>query len=298
MICKKEAREGAFKLTFALITVLSLVPALGAQQGSGQNNAQNSGQQFAQQAQQQKPSAAQTQQAPVAEEPKADPAEEAAYKSFVQIDAQNTDQQIQAGEQFIEKYPSSRYVQGIYSRLTQAYYSKQQFDKMYVAGDKALALNGDDISVLVLVGWVMPHSYNPNDLEAEKKLDKAGRYCKHGLELLGSLQRPEGMSDEAFAAAKSEAADHGHSGLGLVYFRQNKFAESVAELQQAIKATNNPDPTNYYVMGIDQQQLKQYGDAADSFTKCASSPSGLQAACKQKAEQAKQQASQAAPSKP
>ena len=32
---------------------------------------------------------------------------------------------------------------------------------MYADADKALALNPDDVTVLVLVGWVIPHYYDP-----------------------------------------------------------------------------------------------------------------------------------------
>src|SRR5271155_4622019 len=93
-------------------------------------------------------------QAP-AEAPKIDPEEEKAYKAFNDANApQQADVRIKLGEQFLAKYPQSRYAVQIYERLMQDYLDKQEFDKMYDAGDKALAINPDDVTVLVVTGWV------------------------------------------------------------------------------------------------------------------------------------------------
>src|SRR5580700_8102947 len=89
-------------------------------------------------------------QAP-AEAPKIDPEEEKAYKAFYDANApQQADVRIKLGEQFLAKYPQSKYAEQIYARLMQDYLDKQQFDKMYDAADKALAINPDDVTVLVV----------------------------------------------------------------------------------------------------------------------------------------------------
>jgi tetratricopeptide (TPR) repeat protein len=226
-----------------------------------------------------------------AEPPKSDPAEETAYKAFHDTNQpQDIDKDIQLGEQFVQKYPNSKYDEAVYSGLTHEYFTKQQLDKMYAAADKALALNPDDVTVLVLVGWVIPHNYDPNDLEADRKLDKAEGYEKHALELLGTMTKPPGVTDEQFATAKASALSQAHSGLGLIYFRKQDFENSVKELKLAESAAANPDPTDFYVMGISLQQLKRYSEAADAFTKCAQIPGGLADRCKQSADQAKKQA--------
>lgn len=235
---------------------------------------------------------------PPGETPKADPEEEKAYADFHALKPDQTDQEIQLGEAFVQKYPTSKYTEIIYSRLVTAYFTKQQFDKMYAAADKALALNNNDVVVLTLVGWVIPHSYDPNDIEADRKLDKAESYEKQALEALPALEKPAGMTDEDFAKAKSDKTSMAHSGLGLVYFRRQQFAESAKELEQAVQLAPKPDPVDLYVLGIDDTQTKHFSEAEDAFQKCAASPSGLAATCKQKAEQAKKDAaSQPAPPK-
>jgi len=246
----------------------------------------------------QAPAAQPGQQAP-AEVPKVDPEEEKAYKAFYDASTpQQADARIKMGEDFVAKYPKSKYAEVVYARLMQDYFNKQQLPKMYEAADKALALNPDDVSVLVLEGWVIPHNIDPNSMDAEPLLNKAEAQEKHALELLPNLPKPATMTDDQFAKAKNDALSQAHSGLGLIEFRKQDFANSVTELQQGEKLATVPDPTDFYVMGIELQALKRFGDATDAFQKCAQIPGGLADRCKQKADETKKQAAaQPAPPK-
>jgi tetratricopeptide (TPR) repeat protein len=278
-------------LALALAAFAMVAPASGAQQ-------QNPSQQGQQPQQQQPAKPGEQGQTPPngqaqgpAEAPKVDPEEEKAYKDFADLKPDDYDKQIQQGEDFVKKYPQSKYDEFIYSRLTNAYYSKQQLDKMYAAGDKALALNPNDVTVLVLVGWVIPHNIDPNDLDSDRRLEKAQGYEKHALEVLPTLPKPATLTDEQFAAAKSREEATAHSGLGLIYFRQRKAEDSLKELQQAT-AVQQSDPVDFFIMGIDLVGLKRYNDAVDAFQKCAQIPGVMQDRCKQQAEKAKAQAAQ------
>jgi tetratricopeptide (TPR) repeat protein len=222
-----------------------------------------------------------------AEPPKADPAEEAAYKLFSEIKPEDSDKRILDGEQFTQKYPASKYSLQVYTALTDAYYNKQQLDKMFAAADKALALDPDDVSVLVMVGWVIPHSHDPNDLEADRKLDKAEAYEKHALEVLAAMPKPVGLTDDQFAKVKVQAQSQAHSALGLVYYRRQDLAKSIAEFQEGTSTAPTPDPIDYFVMGVELQKLTKYTEAADSFQKCAAIPGPFVDRCKTAGEQAK-----------
>jgi tetratricopeptide (TPR) repeat protein len=222
--------------------------------------------------------------------PKADPEEEAAYKAFSDTKPDDADKRIQLGEAYVQKYPSGKYLDPVYQGLTTAYYSKQDFPKMYADADKALAANPDDVTVLVLVGWVIPHNFDPNDLAAESRLDKGEKYEKHALEVLATLPKPANMTDEQFAKVKAQGEAQAHSGLGLIYFRRQNYEESIAELKKSTADPANQDPTDYYVMGVELTRLKRFSESADAFAKCAASPGGLQDRCKQMGADAKKQA--------
>jgi len=224
--------------------------------------------------------------------PAVDPQEEAAYKAFFDAGPQAPDTRIQLGNDFVQKYPTSHYAESVYAGLVQAYYSKQDWKNFYADADKALALNADDVSVLTMVGWVIPHVINPDDPDTQKNLDKAETYEKHAIELIGAMPKPATLTDDQFSQSKAMALSQAHSGLGLVYFRRQRLEDSVSELKQATEGAASPDQTDYYVLGIDLQSLKRYPESADAFNRCSQIMGGLQDRCKQNADNARKQAAQ------
>ena len=224
--------------------------------------------------------------------PKVDPLEEAAYKAFYDAGPRDADKRIQLGGVFRQKYPSSHYLESVYSGLTTAYYSKQDWKNFYACADKALAIKPDDVDILVTVGWVIPHVITPDDPDASTKLDKAERYEKQAIVAMATLVKPATMTDEQFATTKAEKLAEAHSGLGLTYFRRQQYEDSVKELQQATQGAANPDPTDLFVLGFSLQNLHRYSEAVDAYNRCAQAPGALQDRCKQSAEAAKKLAAQ------
>ncbi len=219
--------------------------------------------------------------------PPVDPAEEAAYKAFYDSSPQDPDTKIRLGEAFVQKYPASLYDESVFSALTQTYAAKQDWTNFNADADKALALNPDDATVLVIVGWVIPHNIDPANPDAARDLDKAEHYEKHAMEIIPTLPKPAKMPDDDFAKSKTALLSEAHSGLGLVYFRRQDSEDSVKELQQATQLAATPDPTDLFVLGLGLQGLNRYADAADAFKRCAQIPSGLQDRCKQSADAAR-----------
>jgi tetratricopeptide (TPR) repeat protein len=222
--------------------------------------------------------------------PKLNPKEEADYKALVALpdnDRSTADKKIQLSQQFLQKYPGSRYEESVMNQAVSAYYAKQDWNNLYATADKAVAKDPDDIDVLTVVGWVIPHLYNHDDPDAEKKLDKAESYEKHAIEVIPTLPKPDNLTDQQFADAKAGKLSQAHSGLGLVYFRLQDFPNSVKELQLATSGGGMPDPTDFYALGAGLMQLNRNSEASDAFSKCAEIPGGLQDRCKQMAAQAK-----------
>ncbi|HTU34134.1 MAG TPA: hypothetical protein VMF66_10070 [Candidatus Acidoferrum sp.] len=279
-----------------LATAAALAFAFASPTGQAAQQQSPSQQSQQQQQNQTKPTLGQSQtpasgQAAAPATPKVDPEEEAAYKSFADLKPDDYDGQIQQGEAFVKKYPQSRYNVAVYSRLVTAYYNKQQMDKMYDASDKALAINPNNVEVLALVGWVIPHNIDPNDPSSGPKLQKSEVYEQRALQIIPTLSKPANLTDDQFAQAKAQETSLAHSGLGLTYFREQKAEDSVKELQLAT-STDKPDPVDLFVMGIDLSSLKRYNDAAQAFDKCSQIPGAMQDRCKQQEAKAKTEATQ------
>lgn len=215
--------------------------------------------------------------------------EDAAFKAFQAVLVSDTKQKIQAGEAFLQKYPESRYKSGVYAPLTFAYLQDGQLKKMEEYGEKEIALVPNDVSTLALMAQTLPrsiHSDTPQP-EAAQLLSKAEQYSKQAIEITPTIPKPATMTDEAFASAKNQNLAMAHSGLGLVYIRRGKNAEAITELNEAVKVDPNPDPVNYYLLGMANKSTSHFDDAITAFNKCAAMPGQMQAACKAQAEDTK-----------
>jgi tetratricopeptide (TPR) repeat protein len=223
--------------------------------------------------------------------PAASPEEDSGFKAV----QQTTDpkKKIQLAEEFLQKYPQSRYRASMYQALVQGYFVTQQVPKMLEAGEKEVELNPNDAAVLAVMGQALARTYNAKAPDAAKQLDKAEQYSKRAIEITPTLPKPEALTDEAFSNAKNDTLVMAHGGLGLVYIRRGKFSEAVPELEQSVKADSHPepDPVNYYLLGVADKQTSHFEAAAAAFAKCATVQSTLQATCKSSAEDAKKQGS-------
>jgi tetratricopeptide (TPR) repeat protein len=216
--------------------------------------------------------------------------EDAAIKTFRTAPITDMAKKDQLGEEFLQKYPQSRYRTEVYALLVRGYLSLGQLDKMETAGDKEIELNPADAQTLAIMGSTLPRVMNAATPEPQKRLDKAELYSKKALEVLPTLVKPDELSDADFLKAKDQTSALAYSGLGIVAFRRSKFAEAIPNFEQAVKLDPTPDPVNFYLLGIANEKTSHFDDAATAFTKCAAVPGGLQATCKSGADEAKKMA--------
>ena len=229
---------------------------------------------------------------PVAQPP-VNAEEDAAAKAFETLPNTDLPKKIAAGEDFLKKYPESRYRPVIYSSLTMAYIQDGKPDKAFEVGDKEVALKPDDVQTLALLSQTIPRAMNPSTQEPTKQLAKAETYAKRAIDVTPTIAKPAGMADQSFIAAKNATLSMAHSGLGLVYFRRAQYKEAIPELEQSVKIDPNPvpDPVNLYLLGKSNEKASHFDDAVAAYNKCAAIAGGLQATCKNGADEAKKQSS-------
>ena len=215
--------------------------------------------------------------------------EDAAFKAFQAAPMSELKQKIQTGETFLQKYPESRYKAAAYAALAFAYVQDGQVQKMREYGEKEIALVPNDVSTLALLAQTLPRSINKDTppAEAAQLLTKAEQYSKQAIEIAPTLAKPANLTDEAFASAKNQDLAMAHGGLGLVYIRRGKNAEAITELDEAVKVDPNPDPVNYYLLGMANKSTSHFDEAITAFNKCAAIAGQMQAACKAQADDTK-----------
>jgi tetratricopeptide (TPR) repeat protein len=255
---------------------------------------------------QQQPAAGQAQQPGAAQNP-APPAqppvnkeEDDAYKAFVDLTNEQLPQVLSQGEAFLAKYPSSRYRNAVYTRLVVAYLSAGQADKIIATGEKAIAENPDNVDVLAILSTVLPRAVDPRSLDADTRLNQAESYARHAIQLISMIQKPGGMTDEQFTAAKNAKLGMAHYGLGLVAYKRGNAAGAVPELEQAAQLDPSPEPLLFYLLGTGEMKQQKFPDAVAAFDRCANAPwdPQWQARCKKGAEDAKQKESAPPAAKP
>jgi len=123
--------------------------------------------------------------------------------------------------------------------------------------------------------------------EPQKRLAKAEEYCHKALDLLPTIPKPDNMTDEVFEKLKKETSAMAYSGLGLVAYRRGKYAEAIPNFEQSVKLDSQPDPVNYYLLGMSNEKTSHFEDAVTAFGKCATIPGVLQTTCAQNVEEAK-----------
>ena len=223
------------------------------------------------------------------ETPPVNAKEEADYKLFFELPKADSQRVIEMGEDFVKKYPESRYREAIYSRMVNSYLNLDQVDKMFVTGEKALEINPNNVDVLSAVTWAVPRRLTPTDLDAQQKLAKVEGYGKKAIDIITAMPKPEMLTEEDFTKAKSEKLAMVHSGLGVVHWHRQKFADMATELEEAIKLSAAADPVDYYLLGMAYKQTRRWSDAATAFEKC-SEAGPVTDRCKGEAQAAKKNA--------
>jgi len=202
-------------------------------------------------------------------QPKVNKAEEAAYKNVLAAQGGDPAMQIQVGEDFITKFPMSKYVGGVYGLLTTAYYVTGNTDKMFAAGAKALELNPDNVDVLALLAMAIPRRVKANTPDGPQQLQKAEVYAHHAIELIPTMPKPDTVDDATFEKAKNDKLALAHSGLGLLDINHSKFDDARNELTQAVQLATSPDPVDYYLLGNADAQASYMNGAIAAYDKCA-----------------------------
>jgi len=218
-----------------------------------------------------------------------DKKEEKAYEQFRAVAATDYARKIEVGESFLKAYPQSELSKLVYPVLVVCYMQSGQMERGMAAAKKDFEINPKDYRTMAVLSQTLARTFNAAAPNAEEQLVKAYGYGKKALEGIPTLAKPEGVTDEAFAHAKDDIGAMAHGGVGLVLLQQRKYEEAIPDLQKAT-GLNGTDQTNFYLLGVANQNSNRFADAAAAFTRCASLPGNLEATCKGAAAEAKKRA--------
>lgn len=197
--------------------------------------------------------------------------EEKAFKAlqhFQSIPESDTPKKIQAGEDFLGKFPTSSYATYVYQYLTVAYIQAGQVDKGVSTGEKAIQVNPSDYRTMAVLSQTISRTVTDSTPDAASKLAKAESDAKGAIAGAATWVKPDSMPEGNFTTLKNETLAMAHASLGLVALHKNNFEAAIPELEQAVQLGSNTDPTNYYLLGVAQQNSGHPDKAIPNFEKC------------------------------
>jgi len=198
--------------------------------------------------------------------------EEKAFKAlqhFQSMPESDGPKKIQAGEDFLAKFPASTYATYVYQYLAVAYIQAGDVDKGLATGEKALQVNPSDFRTMAVLSQTLSRTVTESTPDAAAKLAKAESDAKGAITGAATWVKPDAMPDANFTTLKNETLAMAHASLGLVALHQNKFDAAIPELEQAVQLGTNTDPTNHYLLGVAQQNSGHPDKAVPNFEKCA-----------------------------
>jgi len=224
--------------------------------------------------------------------------EEKAYKAFQHFQSlpeSDAAKKVAGGEDFLNKFPTSSYAAYVYQYLSVAYIQAGQVDKGIATGEKAIQLNPSDFRTMAVLSQTISRTVTETTPDAASKLAKAESDAKGAIAGVATWVKPDAMPDATFTTLKNGTLTMAHASLGLVALHRNNFEAAISELEQAVQLGTtepaNTDPTNYYLLGIAQQNSGHPDKAIPNFDKCAAvKGTNLTATCVVLLDQSKKEA--------
>ena len=171
------------------------------------------------------------------------------YDAFQAL-AKETDphKKITLAEGVIQKYPTSDFKDAAYVQELTAYQQLGDSAKAMDAGKKALAANPDNLDALTYLSFAFPFVYNAKAGDSSTQLSEAAGYAKHGLDVLGKVQKPAQVSDVQFTEFVKAKRAIFNGTLGFVALQQKDYASAITSLKAALE--DNPgDPVSNSLLG-------------------------------------------------
>jgi tetratricopeptide (TPR) repeat protein len=158
--------------------------------------------------------------------------------------------QVKCLDDFVAKYPNSQLLIYVYPLYIQAYGAQKNYVKLIESVDKLTQL-GDNADALVRLQGLFARasSYlalSPADQTAQAKGQRDASDL--GLKLLSDVKKPEGATDEAFAASKKQYATLFNNAAAQAATLQKDYA-AAAGYFKAVLAINPDDPVAHYLLG-------------------------------------------------
>ena len=182
--------------------------------------------------------------------------QESPWKDRAEYDAFNTmaqatdpNQQVELADKYLADYPETNFADKVQEFKLQAYQKLNDSGQIQATATKLLEVKPDHFHALYLLSYLMPRTIDAQDPAMGQKLDRASEYARRGLQGVGSLPKPEGLSDPDFQKQKDQATAVFHQTSGFVALQKKDYSQAERELRQSAEM-NPTDSLGFYWLGL------------------------------------------------
>ena len=178
-----------------------------------------------------------------------------------------SDPKLQAAllERFAITFPDSPSAESAQTLVANSYRQMQDYAKMTAFGQKILAKDPNNVSILLLLA--------DDASDRAVNLDQADQYAHKVLDLVAKAEKPAGFTDEQWKARVALQQGLAWSAIGQVAIQKKHDAAALDAFQKAVpllKSEPFSRARNQYRMGFALLNLKRTEDARAAFTEAAS----------------------------
>jgi len=172
-----------------------------------------------------------------------DPAE---YNSYIAaLREANPQAQAQAFENFLQQYPTTVVKEDALGQLMAAYEKLGNAAKTSETAARILQVNPNNIRALALLAYTSRAAAEAGQAPQQNASD-ASKYGQRGLQALGAMTKPEGMSDTDFEKFKVQVAIifNGSAGFGALQNKDLPDAQKYLQTAVDLEIKQNPNDPN------------------------------------------------------
>jgi hypothetical protein len=191
------------------------------------------------------------------------PAEYNAYVNAIQ--QQNPAQKAAALEAFLQTYPNTVMKEDGLELLMVAYQQAGDSQKSLDAATRVLEANPNNIRALALLAYSYRAMASQGGAQMQANLAKTKQYGEQGLQALGSLKKPEGMSDADFTKLHHETGAIFDGAVGFAALQAKDYATAQKDLEQAVAWESQPNIADIYPLATTDLETKPVNPAGFWF---------------------------------
>ena len=156
---------------------------------------------------------------------------------------------IPLADAFLQKYPNSFMKGNVLGMVMGAYAQTNDMPKATETAQNVLKADPDNLGALRFLSFTFPFLYKSDDPNKDAALTAADANARHGLDIVGKLQKPQGASEADFQKAVKDLRSVFNSCIGFVALQKKDYPNAITPLKAATDDNSNATYA-FYWMGL------------------------------------------------